>query len=211
MADGTGGVAIVNTNDIRTQLSRVEQDFYTYYSLGYTLQTSGGDRVHRVKVEIPDHPNYEIRYRKRFVEKSLESQVQDTVVTGLMFSLDDNPMQIRIEPDTPRPAASQQVIVPTVISFPLKNVALLAEGEDLVGQMVLFVASRDARGRRSDLTREVYELRIPSSVYDSVKERDYSISIDLLMERRNYRVSVGLFDQLTRRASYEVVNIDVGR
>ena len=209
MAEGTGGVAIVNTNDIRTQLARVEQDFYTYYSLGYTLHVGGGDRVHRIKVEIPNHPYYEIRYRRRFVEKSVESQVQDTVVTGLMFSLDENPMGIRIEPDAPKPSTGEQVIVPVTISFPLRKVALLPEGEDYVGRVVLFVASRDAKGKRSDLTREDFEVRIPSSAYDAIKESDFSISANLLMERRNYRVSVGLFDELTRRASYEIVNINV--
>ena len=209
MAEGTGGVAIVNTNDIRTQLARVEQDFYTYYSLGYTLHVGGGDRVHRIKVEIPNHPDYEIRYRRRFVEKSVESQVQDTVVTGLMFSLDENPMEIRIEPDAPKPSTGEQVIVPVTISFPLRKVALLPEGEDYVGRVVVFVASRDAKGKRSDLTREDFEVRIPSSAYDAIKESDFSISANLLMERRNYRVSVGLFDELTRRASYEIVNINV--
>jgi VWFA-related protein len=209
MAEGTGGVAIVGTNDVRTQLPRVEQDFYTYYSLGYTLHVSGGDRVHKIQVEIPDHPDYEIRYRRRFVEKSLESQVQDTVVTGLMFSLDDNPMAIRIEPGTPKPSTDKQVVVPVAISFPLKNVALLPAGQDYIGQVVLFVASRDAQGRRSDLTRENFEVRIPSSAYDTIKDKDFSISANLLMERNKYRVAVGLFDELTRRASYEIVNIDL--
>jgi hypothetical protein len=143
------------------------------------------------------------------VEKSLESQVQDTVVTGLMFSLDDNPMQIRIEPGAPKPSANNQVVVPVAISFPLQHVALLPVGQDYVGQVVLFVASRDAQGKRSDLTREDYEVRIPSSAYDVIKEKDFSISANLLMERKNYRVSVGLFDELTRRASYEIVNVDL--
>jgi VWFA-related protein len=93
MADGTGGTAIVNTNDIRPGLERIEQDFYTYYSLGYTLRTSGHDMVHKIKVEIPEHPEYRVRYRRRFVEKSLENQVHDRVITGLMFPIDENPMR----------------------------------------------------------------------------------------------------------------------
>jgi hypothetical protein len=101
------------------------------------------------------------------------------------------------------------VVVPVAISFPLENVALLPVGQDYVGQVVLFVASRDALGRRSDLTRESYEVRIPSSAYDTIKERDFSISANLLMERKDYRVAVGLYDELTRRASYEIVNIDL--
>ncbi len=58
MADSTGGAAIVNTNDFAQGLEKVGQDFFTYYSLGYALNQSGLDKVHRIKVELPNHPEY---------------------------------------------------------------------------------------------------------------------------------------------------------
>ena len=61
MADNTGGAAVINTNDFTRGLEKVAQDFFTYYSLGYSLQQSGLDKVHRIKVELPNHPDYRVR------------------------------------------------------------------------------------------------------------------------------------------------------
>ena len=107
LADETGGVAIINTNDVAPRLELITQDMFTYYSIGYPLQASGRDKVHRVKVKLRDDPEfsgYELRYRSRFVEKSLETRVQDTVVSSLVFEVDNNPMQIEVDTGTPEEA-----------------------------------------------------------------------------------------------------------
>lgn len=210
MADATGGVSIVNTNDVRTQIDRVEQDFYTYYSLGYTLHMSGSDKVHKVKVEIPAHPDYTVRYRSRFVEKSLESRVRDRVVTGLMFTIDENPMEIECEIGDPAPASDDRWNVPFEVSFPIELVALMPEGEDYVGHLVMFVAARDNEGRQSDVVRQVHEVRVPAAHYDEARQSRFTISASLLMQKGSHRVAVGILDEITRQASYETLSTTVG-
>jgi len=211
MADRTGGVAIFNTNDIRTRMDRVEQDFYTYYSLGYTLHMSGSDKVHKIKVELPSHPNYKIRYRRRFVEKSLESRVQDRVNTGLVFEVDENPMGIECQTSAPAPASEDRWTVPFELSFPIEMVALMPFGDDYVGQVVLYIAARDSKGKQSDLVRQQHEVRIPANDYETARKSRFTITANLLMEEGSYRVAVGLLDQLTRQASYTTVSTAVGR
>ncbi len=210
MADATGGVSIVNTNDIRTRIDRVEQDFYTYYSLGYTLHMSGSDKVHNVRLEIPDHPEYTVRYRKRFVEKSLESRIQDRVVTGLMFTIDENPMQIQCATGNPAPASEDRWTVPFEVSFPIENVALMPEGDDYVGRLVMFVAARDKEGRQSDVVRQLHEIRVPAADYDRARRSRYTITANLLMQAGSHRVAIGMLDQITRQASYQNVSATVG-
>ena len=210
MADATGGVSIVNTNDIRTRIDRIEQDFYTYYSLGYTLHMSGSDKVHNVKVEIPGHPDYTIRYRRRFVEKSLESRVRDRVVTGLMFEIVENPMQIRCETGSPAPASDDRWTVPFEVSFPIENVALMPEGDDYVGRLVMFVAARDKEGRQSDVVRQVHEVRVPAADYDRARSSRYTITASLLMQEGSHSVAVGMLDEITRQASYQTLSASVG-
>jgi len=209
MADATGGVSIVNTNDIRTRIDRVEQDFYTYYSLGYTLHMSGSDKVHNLKVEIPGYPDYTVRYRRRFVEKSLESRVQDRVVTGLMFSIDENPMRIECLTRTPAPASDDRWTVPFEVSFPIETVALMPEGEASVGRVVMCVAARDEQGRQSDVVRQLHEVRVPAADYDRARRSRYTISASLLMQEGSHRVAVGLLDQITRQASYQTISTAV--
>jgi VWFA-related protein len=210
MADGTGGVAIFNSNDIRGRMSRIEQDFYVYYSLGYSLQSSGSDKVHKIKVELPNHPDYRLRYRRRMVEKSMETRVHDRVVTGLMFDLDENPMGITCETGNPSPASEGRWTVPFELQVPIDLVAMLPEGEDYVGRVTMFVAVRDNKGKQSDVVRQEHELRVPIDSYDSARGKYYTIVSRLLMEKGSYRVAVGLYDPLTRQASYQTLATAVG-
>jgi VWFA-related protein len=209
MAQETGGIAIVNTNDVAPWLKRVTQDMYTYYSLGYPLQQSGKDTVHRIKVQVPGHPEYRLRYRQRLVEKSRETQVQDRVVSSLMFEVDDNPMQIEVTTGEPAPASEDRWLVPAHITFPLDKVALLPDGENYVGRLVLFVAARDDDGKRSDLVRQEHEVRVPAEDYEAAQSQLFAIDTTLLMEPGRYRVAVALLDQITRQDSFQTTGASV--
>jgi len=110
LAEKTGGRAIVNSNDVTELLEELRDDLFTYYSLGYTLSASGSDTVHRIEVKLPGHPEYDLVYRRTLVEKSLETQVQDRVVSGLMLDLDDNPMAVEITAGEPKPASNDRWI-----------------------------------------------------------------------------------------------------
>ncbi len=206
LADETGGIAIVNTNDVGPKLELISQDMYTYYSIGYPLQASGKDKVHRVKVKLRDDPafkGYELRYRSRFVEKSLETRVQDTVVSSLVFEIDNNPMQIEVETGTPAPASEKRWLLPAHISFPIRKVALLPEGEDYVGRIVMFIAVRGVDGKQSDLVRQEHEIRIPSADYEHAQRQRWAIDTQLLLESGRYKIAVALLDPLTRQDSYQ--------
>ena len=209
IAEETGGVAIVNANDIRPRLDRVEQDFYSYYSLGYNLQMSGADKVHQVKLTVPGHPDYDIRYQRRFVEKALESRVQDKVLTGLVIPLDENPIQILLETGDQAPASEDRWTVPFKLSFPLANIALLPEGGDYVGRVSLFIAARDTEGKQSDVVRQEHEVRVAAADYEEAQRRRFSVQASLLMEAGSFKVSVGLLDQMTRQAGFTTTSVVV--
>lgn len=202
MARETGGLAVLNTNDISLGLDRIKDRLFTYYSLGYTLNTSGADKIHRIRVELPNHPQYKIEYRNRVFEKSHETRTQERVFTGLMFDIVENPMGLQIGLEAPGPAASDRWLVPIRISLDLKTVALLPQGEDLVGNLTLFIAARATDGKHSDMVRQEHEIRVPADTYGDLKDGRYGFNIRMLMEEGSYRVSVGVMDQLTRQASY---------
>ncbi len=209
LANNTGGLAVVNTNDVEGGLERIRGDLYTYYSLGYTISPSGQDRVHRIEVEVVGHSGYDLRYRERYVEKSLESRVQDRVMTMLVLDVQANPLGIALEVGKPAPAAGARWTVPVRLRLALDGLALIREGEELVGRVVLFAAARDRSGQQSDLQRVEHEIRVPAAWEGSLEGRTYTLDVPFLMEEKSYRVAVGLMDQVTRQASFETVELTV--
>jgi len=210
LAERTGGRAIVDSNDITSLLEELRDDLFTYYSLGYTLSSSGSDTVHRIEVELPAHPEYELVYRRALVEKSLETQVQDKVVSGLMLALDDNPMELEIAAGEPRAAAGERWILPVEVAIPIGSVALLPEAGEFVGRVVLFVANRDAKGRQSDMQRRQFEIRMPPEDYATRRSERYVASLDLLLNSGRHNVVVGVLDPVTRQASFVSLHQSVG-
>jgi VWFA-related protein len=209
LADSTGGLAVVNTNDFERGLDRIETDIFTYYSIGYTIVPSGADKVHRIKVTLPEHPEYELRFRQRFVEKSFETRVQDRVISALVFGVEDNPMQVEVATGNKAPALGDRWTVPLHVSFPLDKVALLPQGEDYVGRVTLYIAARDDDGKQSDMVRQEHDVRIPAADYEDAKDKRFGISAALLMETGSYRVVVGVMDRVTRQASYSTMRTAV--
>lgn len=205
LAENTGGRAVVNTNDFAAGFETISRDLFTYYSIGFPLNTTGGDKVHRLEVTLPDHPKLELRYRRRFVEKSLESQVQDEVMTALMFPTEDNPLGVELITGQAAPAAADRWMLPVGVRFPLESIALLPEGGDLVGRVVLFIAARDTLGKQSDLIRQAHDVRLPAAAYDSLSDEPWRIDTRLLTAGGRYTIAIGVMDQITRQSSVVTV------
>ncbi len=206
MAEGTGGRAIVNTNDFRAGFEKISNDLYTYYSIGYTITSTGRDTIHKIKVKLRHNHGYTVRYRRHFIEKSLQSRVQDQVMTSLVFPVHHNPMQVQVLIGQPSPATNQWWTVPIHVSFPLKKIALLPDRNDYVGRVILYIAARDALGKRSDVEHQEHEIRIPAADYKEAQSKRFGIDLNLLMAKGHYTVAVGLLDEITEEDSLTTIH-----
>ena len=202
VADATGGVAVLNSNDVTAGLRLIRDDLFSYYSLGYRISSNGEDTVHHIKVELPGHPDYDIRYRKRFVEKSLETRVRERVLQTLIRDIGHNPMDLRLTVGDPAPASRKRWEVPFRVSIPINSLALEAEAGDLVAHVELFFCVRDARGLESLMQRREYEVRILAAQFAPEGEQRYGIMVQLLFKEQQHTVAVGLMDRGTRQTSF---------
>ena len=207
LAERTGGIAVVNTNDVTGGLQRVRDDLYSYYSIGFPTRGAGNDTVHKVEIEIPGRSGLDIRHRGRFIHKSLETTVQDQVVSALLVGVDNNPMRVEIERQNPLPATGDLWTVPVQISVPMRELALLPVGDELVGHVVLVAGARDDDGKKSDVQREEHEIRIPAEI--DLSDRRWTVDSRFLMEAGKHRIVVGILDQITRKASYVMLKLSV--
>jgi len=209
MAEATGGIAVVNSNDVTGGLERISSDLYNYYSLGYTVHSNNEDRVHRIKVEINGDQKYDLRYRRRFVEKSTQSRIQDRVFTSLVVDFDDNPMGLELSADTPAAGSETQWMLPLHLSIDLSKIALLTVGDDLVGRVVVYIGARDEEGRKTEVQQQEHEISMPKADYLAAGRERFGIDFRLLLEEGRHRISVGVMDPITRQDSYEKIVVGV--
>ncbi|MCD4748638.1 MAG: VWA domain-containing protein [Thermoanaerobaculales bacterium] len=199
----TGGLAVINEDDFDAGFNRIKADLMTYYSIGYDIETSGKDKVHSIDVTLDDDAGHELRFRRAFIEKSLKSKIQERVNASLFFAIDDNPMGLVVTPGAQKPATTDRWMKPFTISIPIHSLALVADGDDYVGKAIVFVATRDFEGRSTDIQRRNHEFTVPVSDYEKRRDEHFFVDLNLLLKKGRHQMVVGVFDETTRRASYQ--------
>jgi VWFA-related protein len=204
MTEQTGGTAVLGNNDYADGFARISSELSTYYLLGYALPPRREGAIHDVEVQLKRAGTYQLNYRRRFVEKSLPMLFDERVEAGLNLDLDDNPLGVTAVLGAPtRSEKSWQV--PVKVAFPIDRVALLPIGNDLVGRVtVQFVTNRN--GRRSEMTTQEHEIRVPKADYETAKTSNWPITASLLVNPGPYRLSVGVRDEATSLAGFAVLN-----
>src|SRR6185295_4045787 len=162
LADETGGRSILDTNDFLPDLSRVREDFESYYSLGYTPAHTGDGREHRIEVKVK-RSGVKLRYRQSYRDKPVLEKTVDRTLAALLFGLEDNPLQISVEIGEQTPGASGTVSVPIRLKIPLFTLAILnhEQAGTFEGNLRLYVATRNAEGGNSPLRQVAIPIRIP--------------------------------------------------
>ena len=202
MAEQTGGLAIINTNDVTAGLEKIGRDMTTFYSLGYRLMPTGQDRVHWIRVKLKKESDYRLTFTKTFIEKTLPTRVGDRVMSGLAFDLEDNPLGITVSAGEPSPASGGRWLLPVEVRLPIGMIALVPDGDNLVGFLSVYYAARDNDGKQSDLQTTEHPVKVPAGEYDAARAKMFVIRASLLLEPGTYRISVGVRDQLTNQAGY---------
>jgi VWFA-related protein len=197
LAELTGGLASIQTNNFAGAFKKIERDLGAYYSLGYRAGTERVDRQRSLQVRVKNK-NYIVRSRQSFVEKSTYAEMNDRVIANLLYRVRNNDLRILVKTETPRAADNDLYRVPIDIQIPLDFLTLLPQGDDtLAGGFDVYVVVGNKDGDMSDVARRTHDIRIPASERDKIKGKYYTYTLDLLMERGLNTISVGVVDQVS--------------
>lgn len=209
LSASTGALAVTGTNDVSEGLRLIRDDLFSYYSLGYSIVPEGEGTQHQIEVELPGHPDLDVRHREWFVERSPEAYIQDRMLSLLVQDFEDNAMGLRLAFGEPAPGEKRRWEVPLHVSCPAQSLTLVRQGGDYVGRVELFLGARDAEGRQSKPNRMEYEVRIPATMYDPAPDLRYGITIQLKVREQQHTVAVGLTDRVTLQTSYSRAMVEV--
>jgi VWFA-related protein len=201
MADTTGGLAVINTNDVEKGLGRIRDDLFNYYSLGYTIGLAEHENDHTIKVELRQHPRYEVRHQRWFTEKSDSTRIDEQVRSALMRDIENNTMNLVLRCGEPRSTAGKNWLVPVDLVIPVGHLTMIPEGDEWVGRVELFVGARDERGREMKPWHREHEIRVPASGSALPTNARHRVSFDLLMRSQNQTVAVGILDTSSKSTS----------
>ena len=209
LADRTGGLAIINTNDVSSGLRRVASDFDNYYSLGYSPAHNGDGRFHKIVVKVA-RKNLRLRHREGYRDKPMSTRMSDATLSQLRYGFETNSLGLSLHFGQSNLHEDDRYIVPILIDIPLSKVVLIPRQEFYEGKVILYVAAMDADGGIADVQEIEVPIQIPTDRMEAAMEQDFRYSTQLLMRGGGHRVAVGVRDGLGSGSSFISSGLSVG-
>ena len=205
IAKRTGGMAASNVPEIVRLLPRVEEDISDYYSLAYRVSSSRSDRARDIVVRTKN-PDYQVRARRQYVEKSDETRMKDRVIAALHRVDEYGEFAIEGGVDAPR-RHGRHDIVPLVVRIPIRNLTLVPSQNKNAGAFTVFIASGAKAGRTSDVTQQTRSFEIDPKDMERALAGHFTYTFDVEVERDADRVAVGVFDEIAK--TYGVLRLPI--
>ncbi|NJL28920.1 MAG: VWA domain-containing protein [Thermoanaerobaculia bacterium] len=213
LAEETGGMAIVNTNNVAPQLDRIADDFRSYYSLGYSPAQTGTGRYRRLDVKLKDakRNGWKVRHREGFRDKPVNARVSDTTLAALNFGYQSNPLGVRIEVAGMEPSEERdRSLVTLVLHIPIGKLSFLPQADQHRGRVRLFIAAKDTEGGVAPVQEVAVPIDIPAAELERAQSQFYQYRMQLLMRTGSQVVAIGVRDDLAAVTSVIARGLTVG-
>ena len=208
MAEETGGIAAINSNDWKSSLDQVAADFSNFYSLGYRSARGAIDRPHKVEVTVKKK-GLRVRTRTSFVEKSVETKTAESVLASLHYARSDNPLQASMSVGDPKPYDRENYLLPIRVAVPIGKLGLLPSGDRYEGQFFVYFVVLDVSGKQSDLQIQKQQVSIPAKDLVAAQRKDFYYDVQLIVVPGGQKLAVGVRDGVSNLTSYLQKNVFV--
>jgi VWFA-related protein len=202
MADMTGGLATVGTNNFKGAMERIERDLNSYYSLGYRSTTQRVDAQRSIEVR-PKNRQYRVRSKRSFVEKSIGAEMADKVIANVLFESPENDLGIVLRTNRPRQIDREIFEIPVEVMIPIDSLTLLPQGTaQNRGSFSVWIVVQDERGDMSEVQNQNHVVSLTDEQLASLRGRHYVYELRLRMRGGFNKVSVGVIDEISKTTGF---------
>src|SRR5436190_52053 len=203
MADMTGGLASVQSNNFAAAFQRIQRDLDSYYSLGYRAGTERVDRQRYLSVKLKNRKDLIVRSRQTFVEKSVYAEMSDRVVANLLYRVKENDLGILTRLGQAIPTGDGYFKVPVDVQIPMAKLALLPQGEsEYAGGFDIYVVVANKDNDMSDVARKGHQIHVPNDQMKTTSGKFYTYTLELLTEPGLNKISIGVVDQISNESGF---------
>jgi VWFA-related protein len=191
----TGGFAAVDAVSSEAALTRISQDFDSYYSIGYTPPPGRTSQYHRIEVRAKN-PKLKVRHREAHRDRTVSQRMSDRTLSALFLGGGDNPLAVSLLFEDELEKKGNEYLVTLMVKFPMSSVVLLPKDQYHEGRVMVYLGARDTRGRTSGITQVVVPIRVPDAELLTALGQTVAYRANLLLKDGTYTVAVGVRDEL---------------
>lgn len=195
LADETGGLSACGSANIAELLPRVGSDLDAYYSLAYRSQATGKDSSRKIVVTTKNR-EYRVRARTQVVEKSDDTQMHDRVTANLYQSLPGSTIPFDVGLSKPKSAGKNRRTILLRLHLPIASLTTTQQGSRYTGEFAVYVVTGGVVGVLSEVERRAQPFHIPASDITKAKASFFTYDLELNIDPKVDRVSVGVMDNV---------------
>jgi len=197
IAADTGGLMAWGSKDIAAVLPRVTDDMNAYYSLAYRTRGAREDVTRAITVRTKN-PDYVVRARRQFVEKSDTSRMKDRVVASLYQDLGGASIPIDVHLGKLSQSGRNRWSAPLTIRIPIGKLTTLREANGETGAFSVFVVTGAVLGTKSEVERRTQPFTIPIADLRRARASTFKYELVLQLDRTSDRIAVGILDETSK-------------
>lgn len=206
-ADLTGGKAFF-LGDMQAVLDGVADQLGHWYSLAYAAPHGGDGGTYDIEVEIPGYPNYQLVYRKRYVDRTASAREAEGMRSAMLFGNDANPLGVVVEIGDADSrfrlgaVGSKRVQVPFVVKIPIGRLDMVPRGDVFWGKVLITFFGTDQIGNQSPISSHVQPITVSTDQFHKAATSGFfSYKVTVEIEGGQQTVFVGVKDQISGKTS----------
>jgi VWFA-related protein len=210
----TGGDAIF-TVDGGVALADVERVTSSYYSLAYQPDHYGDGKDYTIKVEVKDHPDWQLTHRQRYIDRPFEVRDAERSRAALLTGFAENPLGIELVLSKPTSRLSlgargmRIYRTEAELRIPYAELTLIPRGNGYWGQVQVVIVGVDPRGDQSELAQRTLPIEVSAEKLPEARKRGYfAFKFTLELDGGPTSLRVAVNDTLAQTTSTVVANLD---
>lgn len=209
LADGSGGVARINSSDLDGLIEEMNAGFHTYYSLGFTPSEELPDKG-KVKIKLVERKG-KVRHFDRFVTESPTRGLEELTLAALMTEIASNPLEIEVELGEAERQSDGTYVVPLLVKVPISLLTLIPEGDQHVGRLTVVVQAMGAEGELSEPAQGAVPIELANSDLLSSLAGMAGYRLRMRVKAGEQKIAIGVRDEVGLTDSALGLMIATGR
>jgi VWFA-related protein len=208
IAQQTGGLMAVGTAKIVALLPRVVSDASDYYSLAYRVTSTNTDQSRKIEVTTRN-PEYKVRARTAFVEKSDDTRMRDRL-RGTLFRAEQPgaTIGIRAAARPSKKTSRKKTMMEVRVRIPIAGLTMLPQANGKHGgKFSIYVAAATDLHELSDVTQKTQPFEVAPSEVEQARSSHFTYDLDVEVNDKSKYLAVGVFDEVGK--TYGLMRIDL--
>jgi VWFA-related protein len=197
IAAKTGGLMAAGPENVIQLLPRIASDVTDYYSIAYRVTPSGTDRARNVVVKARN-PEYTVRSRGQFVERSEPTRMRDRLRAALFGTHLGSPLKITATAGDRKPSG-KLFSLPLQIRIPIGALTLLPQGNGKhAGTFSVHVGAAADLDELSDVTQKTQQFEVNEADLERARAGHFTYDLDVEVNEKTKFIAVAVLDEVGR-------------